>query len=159
MALPAFIDSWSAIYSNSAALRSAIGFAHVGGLVGGGGAAIAADRAVLRIHREGPERRPHHLATIHHTHWAVLIGLSLVVVSGLLLLGADLESYLESTVFWIKMGLVLLLFANGVILLTAEQGAATGDERRWRHLHRASVASLVLWFATTLAGVVLPNAL
>ena len=44
-------DSWSSIYSDSAAIKSAVGFAHVGGLLAGGGMAIAADRATLAAHR------------------------------------------------------------------------------------------------------------
>jgi hypothetical protein len=39
------IESWNALYANHAALRTAIEFAHIGGLVAGGGCAIAADLA------------------------------------------------------------------------------------------------------------------
>jgi hypothetical protein len=44
-------------------------------------------------------------------------------------------------------------------VLNAERRVESGDERAWVILKRVSIASLVLWFATTLAGVVLPNAL
>jgi hypothetical protein len=159
MALPALLDSWSSLYSGSAALRSAINFAHLGGLVGGGGCAIAADRAVLGAFRQGHATRSHHLTSLRHTHRVVLFGLVLVLVSGLLLLGADLDSYVASSVFWLKMMLVVLLLGNGILLLRAERLAEDGDEHGWRALRNASIASLVLWFTTTLAGVVLPNAL
>jgi len=159
MAIPAIFDAWASIYGGSGALRSAIDFVHVGGLVGGGGCAIAADRAVLGMRHHGPERRAQHLTTVHRTHEAVLVGLALVVISGVLLFAADITSYLASTAFWIKMGLVALLLGNGVLLLRAERSAASGDDAGWRRLHRVSIVSLVLWFATTLAGVVVPNAL
>lgn len=41
------IESWSTFYADSAALRTAVGFAHVAGLVVSGGAAITEDRAIL----------------------------------------------------------------------------------------------------------------
>ena len=45
------VEWWTAVYSNHAVLRTAVTFAHVGGLVGGGGCAIAADRATLMLAR------------------------------------------------------------------------------------------------------------
>ena len=41
------VETWASMYSNSWALRSGISFAHIGGLVGAGGCAIAADRATI----------------------------------------------------------------------------------------------------------------
>ena len=82
-----------------------------------------------------------------------------MLVSGVLLLGADLDAYLESTAFWFKMALVALLLGNGLIVLRAERRVERGDQTGWPTLRRVSIASLILWFATTLAGVVLPNAL
>jgi len=40
-------ETWSSIYSSSWVLRSCLNFAHIGGLVGAGGCAIAADRATI----------------------------------------------------------------------------------------------------------------
>jgi uncharacterized membrane protein len=159
MTVPSFVESWSAAYSGSAVIRTVINFAHLGGLVAGGGCAIAADRAVLMAYHRGHDHRTFHLQGVHATHLAVLAGLALVIVSGVLLFGADLDAYVSSTVFWVKMGFVALLLGNGLLILGAERRAGAGDENGWLLLRRASIASLTLWFATTLAGVILPNAL
>ena len=60
--------------------------------------------------------------------------------------------------------LVALLLANGARLAAAERAvnaARAGDMTTvvggWRRLRAASIASLVLWIATVLAGVVLSN--
>lgn len=85
-------------------------------------------------------------------------GLSLVVVSGLLLLLADLDAYLASTVFWIKMALVAVLLVNGAAILRAGARTLRGEDRT-RALRLVTIASITLWFVTTLLGTVLPNAL
>jgi hypothetical protein len=152
-------DTWASIYSNSAALRSAISFAHIAGLVGGGGCALAADRATLRAFRHAPEavaREVHHL---HGVHGIVLTGLGVVIISGVLLMLADLDSYLVSPTFWIKMGLVVALVVNGSVLVRSALRTESGDSRARDALRWASIASIVLWFATTLVGAVLPNVL
>ena len=61
------------------------------------------------------------------------------------------------TVFWLKMGLMVLLLLNGALLLRGERQVTAGRARAWARLHYAAVASLVLWFLTTLAGAALPN--
>jgi hypothetical protein len=71
--------------------------------------------------------------------------------------GADVDTFLTSTVFWIKMGLMLLLMANGAILLRAERQVHHGDQTAWTRLTFTATASLALWFLTTLAGTALPN--
>ena len=159
MAVPQFIESWSALYSGSAALRSVVNFAHLGGLIGGGGCAIAADRAMLKAFSRGVDERRRELTAVAGTHAVVLFGLTLVLVSGFLLMFADLESYLVSPVFWVKMGLIALLLGNGLMIRRAERSAALGHDRGWLALRRTAVLSLTLWLTTTLAGVVLPNAL
>jgi hypothetical protein len=50
-----------------------------------------------------------------------------------------------------------LVAGNGVLLLRAERQVQRGDAAGWPHMHRTAVVSLVLWFATTLAGAALPN--
>ncbi len=153
------VDSWASLYANSAAMRTAVSFAHVGGLVAGGGCAIAADRAVLMAAGAGRQSRTFSLASVRAVHRLVLVGLTLVVLSGLLLLGADLEAYLESSAFWIKMGLFVALLANGALFVRAERRAERDDEGGWGALRLCSILSLFLWLATTLAGAALPNAL
>ena len=151
-------DTWASVYSNSAAIRSGVSFAHLGGLVASAGPAIAADRVLLRAMRRGHDAVLAELATMRTTHILVVSGLAAVTVSGLLLMLADLDAYLQSTVFWIKMVLIVALTLNGMLLVRADRLLARGP-RGVSVLRAASIASLVLWFVTTLAGAVLPNAL
>lgn len=152
-------DTWSSIYSNSPAIKSAVGFAHVGGLVGGGGCAIAADRATLKALRRPMTDAAHRLDELHGVHRIVIAGLAIVTVSGILLALADLDSYLQNTVFWIKMAFVVALLANGVLVMRAGSRVHAGDEAARGALKFACIASLTLWFATTLIGATLPNVL
>jgi hypothetical protein len=151
-------DAWASLYANSAVLRSAVSFAHLGGLVASAGPAIAADRALLRALRQGRDAVRGELANLRTTHALVLTGLVAVTASGVLLMLADLDAYLQSTAFWIKMLLIVALTLNGVLLLRADRLIQRG-ERGAATLRAASLVSMILWFATTLAGAVLPNAL
>ena len=49
--MSAWLDSWNALYANHAALRTAIEFAHIGGLVAGGGSFLPPAGAKLRDER------------------------------------------------------------------------------------------------------------
>ncbi len=152
----ALVQSWNTWYSNSAVLRTGLDFAHVGGLVVAGGCAIVADRATLRAARTSGARLAE-LDALEGTHRTVIVGLAIVIVSGLLLLAADLDTYLGSVVFWSKMGLVVLLLGNGAVIMRAGHRARAGEGSAWRTLRAASVLSLLLWFSTTLLGAALPN--
>jgi uncharacterized membrane protein len=152
-----WINAWTAVYSDSAALRTAVGFAHVAGLLAGGGGAVAADRATLAAWRHDAARRVEQARAFRGTHRVVVIGLVIVAISGVLLLGADLDTYLHSRVFWIKMGLVVLLLVNGGLLVRASRRAQAGEERAWTRLRYGAMASLTLWFVITLLGAALPN--
>ena len=151
------IETWSSVYSNSPALRSAIGFAHIGGLLSGGGCAVAADLATMRAFRRGRAAIAHEAARLRDVHRVVIASLVFVVASGVLLMFADIDAYLVSTTFWIKMAAVVALVINGAWLMRAGERAAQHDEVH--HLQLASVASLVLWAGTTLLGATLPNVL
>jgi hypothetical protein len=151
------IETWSSLYSNSPALRSAIGFAHVGGLLSGGGCAVAADLATMRASRRGRMAVADEAARLHDVHRVVIASLVFVVVSGFLLMFADFDAYLASTAFWIKMAAVVALVINGAWLMRAGDRAA--NHGQVRHLQMASVASLLLWAGTTLLGATLPNVL
>jgi len=150
------LDTWTSFYSNHALLRSAIGFIHVGGLMLGGGCAITADLATIqRVRRGSTSRADVHL--LDGTHAIVVTGLVALFVSGALLFAADAVAFVHSRVFWLKMALLGALMVNGVLMLAAERRVHLGDTRAWGRLHTVSVASLVLWFVTTLAGAALPN--
>jgi uncharacterized membrane protein len=149
------VHAWVSLYANSAVLRTLVGFAHVAGLLVGGGRAIVADRHTLRAYRRRVERTGE-LTAIRSAHRDVIGGLLLVSVSGALLLAADTDTYLHSWVFWTKMAFVVLLLANGAALrLLAARASA--DDTRWRPLAYAAGVSLCLWFLTTLTGAALPN--
>ena len=146
--LPHVISWWAALYSGSAVLRTLVSFVHVAGLVGGGGAAVAADRAALKATRRGLAVTREQINAIHNTHRIVIVGLAAVIVSGLLLFAADVETYAPSKLFWIKMAMVAVLMINGALLVRAH----TCRTMRW-----TAAVSLALWFLTTLAGAGLPN--
>lgn len=147
------LDTWTELYSNSAALRTAILFLHVGGLLIGGGCAIAADRLTLT----SPPDDPLPLRAIAGVHRLVVVALALMLVSGLSMLAANLETYVVSPVFWTKMLLVVLLLMNGLRLVRAEAAAREHAPSGWRRLRGAAMTSLVLWLLITLLGATLPN--
>ena len=159
MSVKDLVDTWSSIYSTSPAIKSALAFTHIGALVGGGGAAIAADRTTLRAMRRGQAALEHELEHLHHVHLFVIVGLALVIISGVLLMFADLDAYLSAPVFWLKMALVVLLMANGALVMRGGRRTHAGDPSGPRVLRFAAIASLLLWFGTTLLGAILPNAL
>jgi hypothetical protein len=152
-------DAWSSFYSNSAAIRSTVAFAHVGGLVAGGGCAITADRATLRALKRGGPSLASEIDRLQGAHRIVLAGLAAVGVSGVLLLLANLDGYVASKTFWIKMVLVAGLFLNGAWLAREASRVGSGNAPNGKSLRAACFTSLFLWFATTLAGTVLPNVL
>jgi uncharacterized membrane protein len=152
-----FLENWTSFYSNHAAIRTLIGFVHIGGLVLGGGCAIAADRMTLRAAKRSAAERSYQLDALRNTHRIVLVSLAAVAVSGLLLFAADSETFLYSRFFWMKMGLVVALMANGYLLTRAERQAETDAMRGWKWLKVTSTVSVALWMLTTLAGAALPN--
>jgi uncharacterized membrane protein len=151
------IESWVSVYSNHATLRTAVEFTHIAGLVAGGGCAITADLATIAAVRGGPSTRTTQLRMLKGTHRLVVSGLVALTISGVLLFGADVETFLYSKVFWLKMGLLALLLINGLLLLRGERQVMRDEPQAWTRLHYAAVSSLVLWFLTTLAGAALPN--
>jgi len=132
-------------------------FVHLGSLVGAGGCAIAADRALLLSLARGEAERRAQVEAIAGTHRLVIIGLSMIVGSGLLLFAADVETFRSSRVFWIKMTLVVLLLVNGAVLTSAERRAGLGAGDAWGRLRVTAITSLALWFFITFAGVALTN--
>jgi hypothetical protein len=150
-AISHFCESWSLVYSDSSFLRTLIAFAHIGGLVVSGGYALSEDRAILSAARRGDAVAP------RSAHGVVIGGLAVVFVSGLLLVAANLDSYLASRAFWIKMLLVALLLGNGAALVRAERAIDLDARRAQARLRRVAWLSVGLWAATILAGTALPN--
>ena len=149
---------WAHLYGDSKLLSSSVVFVHLGGLLLGGGFAVAADRTTLRMIRQPAAARRIHLEELHAVHRPVMIGLAATFASGLLMLAADLETFLPAPLFWLKMGLIAALLGNGLVLRRAEAGLRAGDDShagRWRRLERAARTSLFLWFGSLLLGTAL----
>jgi hypothetical protein len=152
-----WVTTWAAVFANHSLLRTAVDFVHIGGLVAAAGCALTTDLATIAAARRTPDSREAQLRVLDRTHPIVVGGLAALTVSGLLLLGADVSTFLHSTLFWIKMGLVGLLVINGALMLAAERRARRGVTGSWGRLHALAVGSLVLWTVTTLVGTALPN--
>jgi len=148
---------WAAFYSGSAVIRTLISFVHLAGLVGGGGAAISADRATLKATRRGLRVTREQIDAIHQTHRVVILGLAGVIVSGVLLFAGDVATYAPSKLFWLKMVMVAALMINGAFLVRVGHRVQRPDERTRRTMRWTAGLSLALWFLTTLVGAGLPN--
>jgi hypothetical protein len=149
--------SWGSYFANHATVRTLVTFVHVGALMGGGGAAVTADRGILAALRRGGDAPDRQLPTLHQTHRIVVGGLACITLSGLLLFASDVDTFLYSKMFWTKMSLLALLLINGAVLVSAEGRAAQGAAGAWRTVRVTARASLALWFLITLAGVALLN--
>ena len=156
--LTQLVAPWAKLYSDSKLVSTGVTFAHIGGLLLGGGCAIAGDRMSLRFNSIDQTCQQNHLDELSALHRPVLVGLGITMLSGLLLLASDLKTFLPSIVFWSKMGLIILLLLNGLQLQRAETAMRVrGDrsERAWRRLRRVAKFSIALWFGVTLLGVAL----
>jgi hypothetical protein len=149
---------WAQLYGDSKLVSTTVLFGHLGGLLLGGGFAIAADRTTLRMVRAGPTARRLHLDELKAVHRPVLLGLSVTLLSGLLLLAADVEAFLPSPLFWVKMALITVLLGNGMMLARTEAALRHHTEhprKMWRRLRMAALVSLSLWFGSLLLGTAL----
>ena len=147
------LEAWTELYSNSAVWRSLVLYAHIGGILIGGGSAVAIDRLTLM----SPPNDPGQLRIVGGVHRLVVTAIVFVAVSGLLMLAANLETYLVSKVFWTKMLFVVMLLANGLRMIGAEKAVRAGAPSGWSRLRGASLTSLVLWLLIALCGAVLSN--
>lgn len=149
---------WASFFSDSPMLQTSMTFLHLAGIFLGGGFAIATDRETLLAMYARETGQFRQLQRIHTIHRPVLVGLTIAFVSGFLLFAADVQTFFPSVAFWVKMVLLALLLANGY-LLARTQGtllnAPEGNAHLWRRLGYISVASMALWLAIILAGVLL----
>jgi hypothetical protein len=157
MALPAFaaeaISGWSAYYEAHRAVSVTVRWLHLGGLLVGGGSALAADRRVLRALRAGPGEREASLDFLEGSHRVVVPAMAVVVLTGLLMTASDTATFLGSRLYWAKMSLVVLLLLNGTALLATERAVRHGRARGWARLTVVSAVSLVLWLVILYFGV------
>jgi uncharacterized membrane-anchored protein len=66
---------------------------------------------------------------------------------------SDTDTFLNSRLYWSKMGLVGLLLLNGLGLVAAERAVAGERPKAWRWLGVTSAASLLLWLIILFFGV------
>jgi hypothetical protein len=157
--LEAFFAPWQSLYGDSVLLSITVTALHLIGMLVGGGLALAADRATLRISNEQPGERERHLGELNAIHRPVLISLSLPFITGIAMVAADVATFLLSPVLWAKLTLVALLVVNGVVLERTETALRRGDgSSSWERLRFAAYCSIGLWISTLVAGVVLLNA-
>ena len=161
-ALVQLVEPWSALYSDSTIIPTLVVFGHIAALVFAGGMAITLDRATLRASRGPAEFRWRQLEALAAAHRLVITGIALSLVTGVLLFAADIETYFVSWIYWLKMGLIVLLLTNGFMMTRAESRISSSpnaeDDIGWKRLRMTAMASLVLWFAIALAGVALVKA-
>jgi uncharacterized membrane protein len=157
-ALARLVAPWSQLHGDSKAVATAVLFLHLVPLLVAGGAALAADRATIRASRGSTDDQRRQLVELGRTHTIVLGGLALSFASGVLLFLSDVDEFLRSPFFWVKLGLVGLLLVNGFVMTRTEQALSRGGSAAlWERLRTISILSLMLWLATTLAGVALTN--
>lgn len=159
--LVAFAKPWAKFYSKSSPTQAVLMFIHLAGVLGGGGLAIAADRAMWKARSATDEVRARLLAEVDAIHRPVLIGLAMAVVSGLIMTSADIGTFLTSPIWWGKMVAFALLLANGAWLQSVECGmqrSPSAASSAWAKLVLSSRFSYTLWFAVVLGGVLLKNA-
>lgn len=158
------LKPWQSLFSNSKVISDTVTFLHLAGLLFAGGFAIAADRATFRALRGTAQDRITLLQEVGDVHRPVLIGLTVLFVSGVLLATADVETFGKSLVFLVKMTLVALLLVNGAALQRIENllranalRDRVGDAVLWRRLRITAMASVMLWTSIVLAGTILVN--
>jgi hypothetical protein len=153
------VSTWASYYANHGMVRTLVEFGHLAPLIAGAGLAVTSDTEVLRLSEQHYERRHSVLDRLRASHDIVLVSLVFIVISGGLMFAADVDTYLRSTYFWIKMGLVVILLANGAFLRYADSRVMYNpdDETHWHRVRRAAALSFLLWFVTTFIGVALPN--
>jgi hypothetical protein len=158
--LASAVQPWADFYAGSTLVSTTVEFLHLGGLMVAGGFALAFDRAALRGFARAPAQRSAFVAELAAVHPPVLLGLAVVLASGLALLAADLETMLSSPVFWLKMGVLMALLVNGVLIRRAGRQLTLDvrRERSWRALRQGALRSISLWVVLVFLGVLLTRA-
>jgi hypothetical protein len=155
---------WADLYSNSTAISSGVTFLHLAGLLFAGGLAVSSDRATFRALHADDDARSRLLVDLGNSHRWVLGGLAVIFASGVMLALSDVKTFATSPTYWIKMSLVALLLANGALLQRTERSLRavrlTGQmtpshQKLWTKLRFSAAASMTLWTAIVLAGVIL----
>jgi hypothetical protein len=153
--LSRLVEWWAHLYGGAKFLSAAVMYVHLAGIMVAGGFAVAEDRASILLLRSPEPDFRRELPRIESIHLWVLGGLAVVAASGLLMLLADLRTYLTSVLFWVKMALIAALLANGWLRMRAENLLRDGMLSRRTLFWRTSLVSVGLWFLVLLAGAFL----
>lgn len=151
-ALEPLVTSWSSYYGDHPLVSVAVRYLHLSSILMGGGTAVALDRQVVRAVRASGEARRALLAQLRGSHRVVVPSLVLTVTTGALMTAADLDTFLASNLYWVKLGSVAMLLLNGGFLLAAESAAERSAGEGWGRMTVAAMASLVLWLGTLFVG-------
>lgn len=165
--LAGWLEAWSDLFRASAAIQAIALFGHLGGIALAGGLALSTDRTVLRVRRSSAAIRARALRHMGRVHGIVLAGLTLVIITGIATLLADIQDLLPSWIFWLKMVLVSALLANGWVLRREGRRTLAAMEARdlddpaavpgdgWSRIRAAAARSAILWAVTALVGILL----
>jgi hypothetical protein len=145
------------LYNNSKVLSIGTTYLHLASMLGAGGLAIAADRVSLRLPAGDTATIARHITDQASLHRLIVGGLAISVITGVMLFASDVETFAVSLLYWIKIGGVVLLLGNGLLLQRAERRLITdpADVKALGALKGSAWASLFLWFAVALLGTVL----
>lgn len=87
---------WAHFYGQTRAVSAAVTYLHLVGILSGGGLAIAADAAALRLSPDTVADWPRELDRLAAVHRWVVGGLAVIFASGLLLLLAEVDTFATS---------------------------------------------------------------
>ena len=152
-ALSSFVAWWSSLYGNHSSVALTVTVLHLAGIVVGGGTALTVDRQVLRSRSGTSGDRTHALRMLGDAHSVVVAAMAVIGLTGVLMFMADVDTFVHSRVFWTKMALVVLLAANGGVLVVARKPA---DVARgavpWTSLALTAAISAALWLIVLVLG-------
>jgi hypothetical protein len=152
---PSVLDAlqpWADLYGNTQPISVGVTFLHLAGMMLAGGTALGADWQALRA--RDLHARDVALERMRGSHATVIPALAIVVLSGMAMAAADIETFAASTIYFWKLGLFALLLVNGVLLVGAERAARARDTA-WARLRLSAAASVVLWLGVVLLGTLL----
>ena len=155
---------WNHLFSHSKVIAGSVTGAHILALMFGGGFAIGADRLTLRVDPSDASAVAAQLRDVRDVHAPVIWALVVLIGTGIALALSDVETFLPSVYFWIKLTLVTALLVNGAILRATERRLAASSARdvpvtstTWSRMRVLAWSSVLLWTATAVAGIVLSN--
>src|SRR2546429_9938930 len=98
------LAGWARLYGHTP-VSATLTYLHLVGILVGGGVAVAADRASLRLSPATPDWS-NELTRLAGVHRWVVAGLALIFASGVLMMLAELDSGATSLAVWSHMGVI-----------------------------------------------------